>query len=69
MVMGLFIELRHYLQGLFYLCHYNSKCSLSTGILYCCSVILFEKYTLFLTPGNFDFENIEEQAEGIFGGR
>lgn len=22
-----------------------------------------------ITPGNLDFENIEEQAEGIFGGR
>ena len=23
----------------------------------------------FMTLGNLDFENIEEQAEGIFGGR
>lgn len=29
----------------------------------------FFMWNLILTLGNLDFENIEEQAEGIFGGR
>lgn len=34
-----------------------------------CDIILECKTLLLMSVGNLDFEKIEEQAEGIFGGR